>query len=114
MNMTQFIVLGGIFAIVIEKLIEILKGWIPDSFKEGKDFGFIWSIVGALFGIGVALLSGMDPMDAAGIEHKWPLFFQIITGVFIGSGSNVWHDIVVKIKSWTNKGEDNKDSELKA
>ena len=35
MNMTQFIVLGGIFAIVIEKLIEILKGWIPESFKEG-------------------------------------------------------------------------------
>ena len=105
MDMTQFIILGGIFAIVIEKFIEVLKGWVPESFKEGKDFGFVWSIVGALFGIGFALLSGMNPMDAAGLEHQWPIFFQIITGVFIGSGSNVWHDVIIKIKAWRDKDQ---------
>lgn len=85
------------FAIIIEALIEYVKGFVQSvQTKEWRTI--IIQISSLIIGIIVCCLAKVNIFDILGFDVHY-MVGCVITGIFASRGSNYIHDIMKKIQS---------------
>jgi len=84
-----------ILAIIIEGVVQAIKGTVPEGAKVPA---WTWGVVAAVLGIALCLLAGVDLLTVAGITLAAPFVGQILTGVIISRGASFVHDLWAKIR----------------
>lgn len=82
------IVLG--LAVVVEALIEIVKGLLP---VRGDAKAWLWPVLGAVFGVALCVLSAADVLALVGITMASPVVGYVVTGLLISCGSSFCHEL---------------------
>ena len=85
-----------LLAIVVEALIEVIKGWLPAGASVSR---WVWPVVGALLGVTLCMLANVDLLHLAGIDLKLPPVGTVLTGLLISRGASFVHDIWARINS---------------
>jgi len=113
--MEAFLLLVGPFAIVVTKLVDLLKRAVDPN--QERVPVFIWTLAGLLMGVGVALLWQLDytdiivglPESIGRLEGVWG---QVFTGLGIGAVAAGWHE-VFKVLSSTALNQQMKATSIK-
>ena len=77
-------------AVVIEALIEVLKGMVPDTVAVPTA---LWPIVAAVLGVVLCIAASVDLLATAGLNISVPYMGSIMTGVLISRGASFIHDV---------------------
>lgn len=99
--MAQVVLFASFLALVLERITELLIKPPLTSLKNGR---FLWLIpyLASALGILTAVSFGVDLAEpiatALGLKVAWPIFGEILTGLVIGGGSNLIHDV------WPGRG----------
>ena len=92
-----------IMSFVVVSIYDIIKSFYKDNKFD------INSIITAIIGIFLAILSGLDAFTLVGINFAVPFVGQVLTGLVISKGSNYVYDFITKIISMLNgKSSDTK------
>ena len=86
------------FALILVSalLVEFIIQTVKEIVNEGSPN---WYMLGAAaLGIAVCVLSGLDIFALSGIEFIVPYFGSVLTGIAIGRGSNLVHDLIENLK----------------
>lgn len=78
---------------VTVSIYDIIKSFYKDNKID------VNSIVTAVLGIILAVASGLDAFALAGIDFKFAIIGQVLTGLVISKGSNYVYDFITKIIS---------------
>ena len=78
---------------VTVSIYDIIKSFYKDNKID------VNSIVTAVLGIILAVASGLDAFALVGIDFKFAIIGQILTGLVISKGSNYVYDFITKIIS---------------
>lgn len=78
---------------VTVSIYDIIKSFYKDNKID------VNSIVTAVLGIILAIASGLDAFALAGIDFKFAIIGQVLTGLVISKGSNYVYDFITKIIS---------------
>lgn len=89
------ILLVSVAAILVEALIEVVKGWLPQRIETP---GWLWPLLGAVLGVGLCVLAGIDLLRLAGLSLKWAGVGEVVTGVLISRGASFVHDLWRKLR----------------
>jgi hypothetical protein len=85
-------------AFAVERLVELLVNIVPTMDKK-KVLGIqVPTLLAMTLSLGLAYGAGLDFFAMFGIGFKWRLAGPAISGLFMGGGSNLVHDIV----EWVN------------
>lgn len=76
-------------AIIVEALIEYFGGSLPSNLK---------ALAGASVGATLCVAYQADGLAALGLVSDVPLVGQVLTGLLIGRGSNVFNDLVSRLR----------------
>jgi hypothetical protein len=93
-------------AIIVESLIEILKGFINDDKTPNLKL-----IGGAILGVVLAINCDFDILGILGLNNAIPYFGIVCTGILMSRGSNVVHDLIVKLMNVDKTDEDTADED---
>ena len=97
----QVVLFAGFLSLVLERLTELL---IKPALTRLMDGRWVWltPYLAGLLGVLTAVALGLDLLEpiarSLGLVVVWPLFGEILTGLVIGGGSNLLHDI------WPGRG----------
>ena len=83
-----------VLAVLVEALIEALKGIVPE---EANTPAWLWPIVCAVVGVSLCLLAQADLLHYIGVDLRAPVVGQIATGVLVSRGSNFLHDLWARV-----------------
>lgn len=78
---------------VTVSIYDIIKSFYKDNKID------VNSIVTAVLGIILAVASGLDAFALVGIDFKFAIIGQVLTGLVISKGSNYVYDFITKIIS---------------
>ncbi len=85
-------------AFAVERLVELAINIAPALDKK-RVFGIqVQTLLAMVVSLGLAYGAGLDFFAMFGIGFKWRLAGPAISGLFMGGGSNLVHDIV----EWVN------------
>ena len=85
-------------AVVVEFLVEVIKKAFPGiddlqlRYLDGEN------IIALILGIGIAIGAGIDFFALVDIDFQYPVIGAIVTGIFLGGGSSIIHDLVDGVK----------------
>ena len=79
---------------VTVSIYDIIKSFYKDNKVD------INSIVTAVLGIILAIASGLDAFSLVGIDFKFAIVGQILTGLVISKGSKYVYDFITKLISF--------------
>lgn len=84
-----------ITAILVETMVEVIKGWVPPSISTPA---WLFPVLGAVLGILVCVLANVDAFALAGVDLSIPWVGQAFTGVLVSRGASFVHDLWDKIR----------------
>ena len=91
----QVVLFASFLALVTERVTELFV--VPALERIGAGYAWLAAYMTAVLGIIVALSFGIDLMspiaEALGLAVAFPIAGQVFTGLVIGGGSNLLHDI---------------------
>lgn len=79
---------------VTVSIYDIIKSFYKDNKID------VNSIVTAVLGIILAVASGLDAFALVGIDFKFAIIGQVLTGLVISKGSNYVYDFITKLISF--------------
>jgi hypothetical protein len=85
-----------LFGVLVEAIIQVVKGWLPDAVIAP---GWLWPVASAVTGIILSFAAGVDALSALGVEITAPFVGQVVTGLLVSRGSNFIHDLWKRIKN---------------
>lgn len=85
-------------AFAVERLVELVMNIVPSMDKKRVLGIQIPILLAMVLSLGLAYGAGLDFFNMFGICFKWPMVGPAISGLFMGGGSNLVHDIV----EWVN------------
>lgn len=88
-NLTMILMM----AVTAEALIQLLKEAVQDK-KINR-----WLIVGMGLGVLLAFAADLDLFEALGVSMRVPALGTILTGLFVGRGSNFVFDLFNRLKN---------------
>lgn len=88
-------------AIILEALVEIIKGMVPGTVKTPEA---LWPLCSAVVGIVLCIGAQVNMLEIAGITMAIPYLGQVLTGLLISRGASFVHDVWGRI----NGGSENK------
>ena len=89
----ELFVLVLVAAILVEFVIETIKAIVNGGAVNWYMFG------AAALGVAVCELANIDIFEMAGINFIVPYFGSALTGIAIGRGSNLVHDLIAKLQN---------------
>ena len=87
-----------ILAMMIEAVVQVFKGWVPETANVPK---WLWPAASTALGVTLCLLAQVDLLTILGVELMTPLVGQVLTGVIISRGASFVHDLWQNIKDPT-------------
>lgn len=84
-----------IMAIIVEAVIQVIKGWVPETATPA----WLWPIASAVLGVILCLLGQVDVIALAGITLAVPFVGQVVTGILISRGASFMHDLWNRIRN---------------
>lgn len=90
MNSIILLLLGAILA---EALVEAVK-----PLMDREQFNWQYAVA-LLFGLVVAVSTGLDLFALVGFQIQVPFLGSILTGILFGRGSNYVHDVLIRLQS---------------
>lgn len=78
-------------AVVVERLVEWVFGTAFDKIEKLKPFRWTLMYVAGVLGIVASLQFDLDLLTLSGLAPS--LLGQVLTGVLIGGGANLLHDL---------------------
>ncbi|MDL2318184.1 hypothetical protein LJC74_03695 [Eubacteriales bacterium OttesenSCG-928-A19] len=87
-------------AVIVEAIVEVVKGWVP---AETKTPGWVWPVVSAVLGVGLCIAASVDVFALLDVSLSVPLLGAVLTGVLISRGANFVHDLWNNIKNSTTE-----------
>lgn len=95
---TDAIMIVVIIAVILEALVQVVKGWVPEGAKIAE---WTWPVVSAVLGVVLCVLASVDVLYVAGITIKVPYVGEVLTGVLISRGAGFLHDVWSKVSNGT-------------
>lgn len=84
-----------ILATLVQFLVDIVKGWLPEVVIRY----FTPPLIAAVFGITIALVFNLDLFAQAGYAAEIPIISNILTGIILSAGSTAIHELIAKLRS---------------
>jgi hypothetical protein len=88
-----------LFGVLVEALIQVVKGWAPETATVP---GWLWPVASAVIGIAMCVTAKADALTALGVEITVPYIGYAVTGLLVSRGSNFLHDFWDRIKNAEN------------
>ena len=76
-------------ALVVEGLVQILKGFVPEQTNVPS---WLWPVTSACIGVLLCVLGNIDLLVAAGLTLSVPGVGAVMTGFMISRGASFVHD----------------------
>lgn len=92
--MEGFLVVIAI-AILVEALVQVLKGFAPDGATSP---GWLWPVSSCVLGVMVCVLAKVDALALLGVALSVPYVGCVLTGVLVSRGSSFVHDLWQRVR----------------
>lgn len=100
--MMETIAIVFILAILVEAVVQVIKGWVPEDVNAPA---WLWPVVSAVLGVGVCIAASVDMLTLLGVSLPVPFLGPVLTGVLISRGASFVHDLWENIKGNVNNEE---------
>lgn len=90
-----------IFAVLIEFVVNVVKGLLPDPLLKWKHFNAMF--IAAIIGIVLAFAFQLDVFAMLGYETSYHAISYALTGIIISAGSVPVHELISKLRESRQK-----------
>ena len=84
-----------ILATLVQFLVDVVKGWLPEVVLRY----LTPPLIAAVFGITIALVFNLDLFAQAGYNAGVPIVANVLTGIILSAGSVGIHELIAKLRS---------------
>ena len=88
-----------VIAVLIEALVQVVKGVVPEGATVP---GYFWPTCSIVLGVLVCVFAKVDALSILGLEMGIPYFGCVLTGVLVSRGASFVHDLWGKVKGTTS------------